>query len=268
MVMTGCATSLDIRGAETAQAIEWVQTIYGIPGDKNPLFDPTGAFARLGDVGDTLHLAGSFDDDVRSFDVDFGDTLVVPLVNTVSDEFTNTLPDLRQDVLTFTQEIELTDIFLRVDVGNDGHVEFDEKFDISEVRYFPKVEFPEEAAAAREFFIEPGPEDEFVFEAPDNAVIGEPFPAEGATSKGYTSGYYAQIDGLPKGEHEIAFGGTAFGGDTEISVTAVITVGHGGHRDRDGDHHGGGADPDPDPDQGARPYDDVCPIVDACDLFG
>ena len=270
--MTGCATSLDIRGAETAQAIEWVQTIYAIPGDENPIFDTTGEFARLGDVGDTLHLAGSFADDVRTFDVDLGDTLVLPLVNTVSDEFTNSLPDLRQDVLKFTQDVELTDIFLRVDVGNDGHVEFDETFDITDVRYFPKIEFPEEAEAAREFFIEPRPEDGFVFEAPDNAVIGEPFPAAGATSKGYTSGYYAQIDGLPKGEHEIAFGGTAFGGDTEISVTAVITVGHGGHRDRDGDHHGGGADPDPDTDpdtdQGARPYDDVCPIVDACDLFG
>ena len=101
-------------------------------------------------------------------------------------------------------------------------------------------------------------------------MIGEPFPAAGATSKGYTSGYYAQINGLPKGEHEIAFGGTAFGGDAEISVTAIITVGDGERheRDRDRDHDGGGADSDPDPDQGARPYDDVCPIVDACDLFG
>jgi hypothetical protein len=264
--MTACATSLEIHGADTAQAIEWVQTIYGIPGDENPLFDPSGAFARLGDVGDTLHLAGSFAADVRRFDVDFGDTLVVPLVNTVSDEFTNSLPDLREDVLKFTQDVELTDIFLRVDVGNDGHVEFDETFDITDVRYFPKIEFPEEAEAAREFLIEPRPEDKFVFEAPDNAVIGEPFPAEGATTKGYTSGYYAQIDGLPKGEHEIAFGGTAFGGDTEISVTDIITVGDGDRHERDRDHDGGCAD-NADADDGAHPYDDVCPLVDACDLF-
>jgi len=265
--MSTRSTAVDIRGADTAQAIEWVQTIYAIPGDENPLFDTTGAFARLGEVGDTLYLAGSFNDDVRVFDVEFGDTLVVPLVNTVSDAFTNSLPDLREDVLQFTQDVDITELFLRVDIGNDGHIDFEKTLDVAGIKYFPEIEFPEEAKPAREFFIEPRPEDKFIFEAPDNAVIGEPFPEDGAASESYTSGYYAQIAGLPKGEHKLAFGGTAFGGEVAISVTDIITVANERPGSHDGKSDGPHADGANDPCDGA-PADgyghDAAP-VEACD---
>jgi hypothetical protein len=207
-----------------AQAIEWVQTITAIPGDVNPLNDTTGEFARLADVGDTLYLAGSFADDVRKFDVDFGDKLVVPLVNTWSDEFTATLPDLREDVLNFTESLDITEVFLRVDVGNDGHYEFDKTFDISEVTYFPEIDFPCETEKAREFFVEPEPGDKFVFEFPDNITLGDDFPPEGGESESYTTGYYAVIKGLPKGEHKLEFGGTVAAFGLEASVTDIINV--------------------------------------------
>lgn len=241
--MTDRDQQLHIRGADMAQAIAWVQTITAIPGESNPLLDTTGEFASEADVGDTIYLAGSFVGDVtREFEVDLGDKLVVPLVNTWSDKFTATLPDLREDILNFTQDIEITEVLLKVDIGNDGHFEFDEAFDVSDVTYFPEIDFPPGTEDARKFFVEPRPEDKFVFEFPDNLTLGEDFPPEGGETESYTTGYYAVIKGLPKGEHKLVFGGTVEGGDAEFAVTDIVNVVN--PTDRDDGHPDGtdGAD--------------------------
>ena len=261
--MTNQDQQAHIRGADTSQAIAWVQTITGIPGDVNPLLDTTGEFASQADVGDTIYLAGSFVGDVtRAFDVDFGDKIIIPLVNTWSDKFTATLDDLREDILNFTEEIEITEVVLRVDIGNDGSFEFDEAFDVSEVTYFPEIDFPPGTKDAREFFVEPNPGDKFVFEFPDNLTLGEDFPAEGGKTESYTTGYYAAIKGLPKGEHKLEFGGTVLGGEAEFSVTDIINVIN--PTDRDNDHPDGNDGADPCADESADHGLDSVP-VEGCD---
>lgn len=261
--MTGRDQQLSIRGADMDQAIKWVQTITAIPGDSNPLLDATGEFASEADVGETLYLAGSFVGDVtREFDVDFGDKLVIPLVNTWSDKFTATLPDLREDILNFTEEIEITEVVLRVDVGNDGHFEFDEAFDVSEVTYFPEINFPPGTEDARKFFVEPKPEDKFIFEFPDNLTLGEDFPAEGGETESYTTGYYAAIKGLPKGEHKLEFGGTVLGGEVEFSVIDIINVVN--PTDGENDYPDGNEGADPCANEPADNGHDAAP-VEACD---
>ena len=63
-------------------------------------------------------------------------SLVVPMLNVWSDEFTASLPDLREDALAFLDSLDPTSIFLRIDINNDGGYEYNQEVDISNVNYF------------------------------------------------------------------------------------------------------------------------------------
>lgn len=218
----------EVTGATMDQAIGWVQTMLAIPIDSNPVLDETGEFAELGDVGDVHYLANSFGSATeRSFDVDFGDTLVAPLLNVWSDEFTNNLPDLREDVLAFAEAIEIGTIRLQVDLFDDGTVDFElgdtGEIDVSGATYYPEVGFPEGLEEAERFFVEPEAGDEFTIEYPERNIAG--YPDGPGTTASYTTGYYAQLNNLPSGTHELVFGGSAADGDFDVLVTDFITVG-------------------------------------------
>ena len=63
------------------------ETMAAIPANQNPILDETGEYAELGDVGDVHYLAGNFGGETtREFNVEAGDTLVVPMLNVWSDE--------------------------------------------------------------------------------------------------------------------------------------------------------------------------------------
>ena len=226
-----------VSGIDVETANGWVQTMAAIPADQNPILDETGEFAHLGNVGDVHYLAGNFGGETtRAFDVEADDALIVPMLNVWSDEFTASLPDLREDALAFLDSIDPTSIFLRIDINNDGGYEYNEEYDLSGVKYFkydkdgdPKKAFNNvkhkgPAKDAKEFFVNPKEDDKFEFEFPEDGIFGDPFPPEGGTSESYTTGYYAQIQDLPLGTHRIEFGGSILDGGFEIAVTDIVTV--------------------------------------------
>lgn len=229
---------LEVSGATVEQANEWVQTMMALPASTNPLNDDDGTYAPLGEVGDTHHLAGSFNDDVREFEVELGDTLIAPLVNVWTDRWTNDLSNLRDDVLNFLDIIDVKKLFLTIDLNSNGKLDYKQKFNVSNVDVYPELDVHGNGKEAAEFLVYPEAEDKFVFafdeDDPFNTDFGvDPDPAscpdvelEDNETCSFTSGYYAQIQGLPEGTHSISFGGTVvgFGDPIEVSVTDIITV--------------------------------------------
>lgn len=227
------APELTVTGATMEQAQKWVQVMSAIPADMNPINDETGEFAELGDTGDIHYIGGGFFGDVaeREFDVDLGDTLVVPLVNAWVNQFEDGPKDLPEAAINFLGSFPLSNVYLRIDLDNDGSVDYELNVDVSEVDYDPEgVSFPEGNAAAP-FFVEPKKGDEFIFRHPKESIYAgrEEFPNNGDTpgaARAAVTGYIAEIENLPEGTHLLEFGGEFdFGSETvAIATSAEITV--------------------------------------------
>jgi len=66
-------------------AAEWWKWAYAIPEDENPVVDPTGEYADVGQSGHVWFLAGTFGGDpvVRECEVPAGKALFFPIINLV-----------------------------------------------------------------------------------------------------------------------------------------------------------------------------------------
>jgi hypothetical protein len=224
------AEMVNVIGATPKQAIEWVQVMSEIPADQNPLLDPTGEYAEFGDVGKTQYLAGTLEpgEAQRSFEVDSGDTLVLPLINVWTNEIESdgiiydTVKDAARASL---EDLDPNEVYLKIDLnykeGKDTP-DIEKVFDVSDASYFPELSFPEnDSENASEFYVESG--EEFSITIPENNIYEAPAGDYGGF---HTVGYYAQIKNLPEGTHKIEFGSTV-GDDGEefVAVTDIITVG-------------------------------------------
>lgn len=182
-----------VSGRATADWWEWVLSY---PEAENPQLDTTGELADLGDFGRTFFVAGTFSGDVeRSFSVDYGQTLVIPLINVVSfaTEPDDTAASLREDAAEFIDAVE--DLTLII----DGKVYSDEKL----------FDFRTKST---------------VFDAivPEGGVL----PA-GTYDPVVSDGYWVKVKGLSPGEHTIEFGGSLTddeGNTFEVNITDNITV--------------------------------------------
>jgi len=195
---------------------EWAEnwTAWGVqaPKDSNPLTDETGEFASVDNNGRIFFIAGPFnpppDTTVeREFDVPFGKTLMVPVITAFDTEgpgIPATLPDLdpnyKLEVDTVLQDWDaVSTLFASVD-GDPVH-------DLRDYR----IETD---------FFSMGP----VKEASLLASLGVPAGTLTETTKAV--GYWLMIDGLPKGEHTLDFGGSFGNGlvSAEPHTIAHITV--------------------------------------------
>ncbi len=222
---------VNVKGATTKQAIEWVQVMSEIPADQNPLFDQTGGNAELGDVGKTQYLAGTSGDEAqRSFIVDSGDTLVLPLINAWTNENEIESDDIIYDTVKDAARASLeyldpNEVYLKIDLNykeGEDTPDIEKVFDVSDASYFPELSFPKnDSKDASKFYVESGKE--FSITIPENNIYGG---APAGDYEGFhTVGYYAQIKNLPEGTHKIEFGSTV-GDDGEefVAVTDIIMV--------------------------------------------
>jgi hypothetical protein len=209
---------VSVKAATPEQAIEWAQLMNAIPAHTNPLNDRDGHFAELGDVGETHYLAGTMGGDAqRAFHVDLGDKIVLPMINAwewVLGDYGN-LQDAARGWFEFLNPQEA---HLKIDLNNDSRNEFDFNFNLKDSIYFPDLHIEE---GARRFYVESGKDSEFYNPANDiNGIKTGYYDA-------YSTGYFAQIENLPKGTHKVEFGGTfdPEGYDPiQISVTDTVTV--------------------------------------------
>lgn len=209
-------------------AERWLQVMAGISADENPLLDETGEFAYLGDIGDVHYLAGNFGGETtREFNVDAGDTLFLPMINAFTDP-REPVGETGDDVLALfdLEPVKASfEIFLRVDLDNDGSYEFDMTFDVSDGTYLPYD--PDSFTAdpeAQRFFVVPDSGDGVPVEFPKNSIWDAAEIVEPSPYPGYIGGYFAAIEGLPEGTHKIEFGGILADGGFSVAITDIITV--------------------------------------------
>jgi hypothetical protein len=178
---------------------EWWQWILSAPEESNPQYDTTGALAGSGDQGEYFFVAGTFGGEAeRSFTVDEGQSLVIPLLNAfaVKTEPEETAESLREYVTSFADSV--TDLDLTI----DGYEIDDSK--LFELRTYA---------------------DDFSFTFPDDNNLYS-LPA-GEYEPAFSDGYWAVLE-LSPGTHTIEFGGEQLvredGSTYSVHVTDHITV--------------------------------------------
>lgn len=215
---------VSVTAATPAQGIKWVQLMNRLPSHINPLNDQDGSFADLGDIGKIHYIAGTLGGEVqRTFEVDLGDTLVLPMINTwewIQGDYDN----LKDAALGWLEFLNPQEAYLRIDLNtdpnNEGDFEVNLNFDdLDGSTYFPELNIEGQAS---EFYVESG--EEFKFSNPKHNINNDIPPG---VYDAYAAGYWAQIDNLPEGTHRIEFGGTFAPEGYDpiyVSVTDIITV--------------------------------------------
>jgi len=192
------SSGYSLEEAEPDITAEWWQWILSAPQDSNPQFDPTGALASSGDQGEYFFVAGTFGGKAeRSFTVDEGQSLVVPLLNSfaVKTEPGETAESLREIVTSFADNV--TDLDLTID-----------KHKINDSELFELRTYADDFS--------------FKFKDDDNLFS---LPA-GKYEPAFSDGYWAVLE-LSPGKHTIEFGGKGLdtaGKPVSVHVTDHITV--------------------------------------------
>lgn len=194
----------EVAGRTIAEwSAEWWKWVFSVPTNQNPLLDTDGRYATNGNSGPVFFLAGVLGisrTQTRSFTVPEDTCLLVPLINTWSDNVATDPP--------FTIE-ELRD-------NNDGSMQFVTELHAS-VDGVPVTNLFSYRAISPVFSIEYRFEDNihsFLLEAPFLGVV-DPMVADG---------YYLMIEPLRPGPHVITFGGTISSFFLTIDITNHITV--------------------------------------------
>jgi hypothetical protein len=214
-----------VTGANPPDAAKWVQVISKYPSEQNLLADETGELAELGNFDGKLYLAGTLGGEAtREFHIDEGTPLIAPLLNYWEEEWFVEPDNLKEAARDVFESLDITDLFLRIDLNNDGTYEFD--FDLDEKTPPGQV---------NKFYVESNgnvtitiPDDNIY----NNPEADPPIDLDAGDYEVYMVGYFAEIKPLMQGTHKIEFGGSAIvplgDGDTfefTTSTTDIITVG-------------------------------------------
>jgi hypothetical protein len=179
---------------------QWWQWASSFPRDENPIADTTGEDCSKGDFGDIFFLAGSEGGKVeRDCTVSEGQAILIPIVNILC--FTEPGEETQESLLA--QCAEITDQQKNLKLIIDGNkVQNLESYRVTNPSFFT-VDFPENN-------------------------IFEPTPA--GSYDAVADGYWALIQGLSAGEHDITVvgklhGQSSFGKiDFRTQVTYHLTV--------------------------------------------
>jgi hypothetical protein len=185
----------------------WWQWAYSIPVDMNPVADPTGEFAAVGQSGPVWFLAGNFGGTtVRNAAVPAGKALFFPIINTV---WIN-LPDYGDDPWSDEQRA-----FARSIIGPF----IDNAFDLS---------CTIDGVAVQDFgsyrAITPDGA-EYLVTLPENNITG--FLPAGTYGPSVDDGIYLMLAPLTRGSHTIHFTSASTGsvlGDFALDVTYHLII--------------------------------------------
>lgn len=167
----------------------WWQWALGIPAANNPLTDPTGANAGIGNSGPVFFLGGTTGGSaVRSFSVPGGVFLFFPLVD-IEDTNDGTVASMQAGLAAFLA----------------GTSELHASIDGVPV---PNLFDHRETAPV------------FSFTAPPGALFGL---APGVYDPAVADGYYLMLAPMSAGTHVINFGGTVGGFSVDVTDTILVT---------------------------------------------
>jgi hypothetical protein len=232
----------------------WWQWAVQLPTDNNPFQDLNGSAAGAGDVGDVFFLAGIAGSDqdpdpthavvARSFDVSAGDTILVPILN-----WAESVPDFQannsdpnagiSDVKNFVEgtKAAVVDAFLQIDgkdIFNFGAEASSQGGDFKHPSHRDDFKHP---SHGQDFYVQT---EVFSLGTVQPGDLGyDQFlirPAGVEQEPAIAGGYWAAIQHLRPGEHEVHFGGSFdFEGDgttdfsLDITDTITIESPHGHH---------------------------------------
>lgn len=171
---------------------EWWQWAMSFSAPDDPITDPTGSLAGLGQSGPIFFLGGSGTSQ-RSFTVPRNKYLLIPLLNAELSQLEMpgaTPEEVRQATADLADLIDV--LYAEVD-----GVPVPNLFQYREVS------------------------EEFKFKAAYNNPIGVP---EGRSGAAYANGYYLMLAPLPPGTHVIRFGGGISAFNYYVDTTDTITV--------------------------------------------
>ncbi|MEF8701522.1 MAG: PEP-CTERM sorting domain-containing protein [Candidatus Accumulibacter sp. UW20] len=176
---------------------EWWQWALGAPASDNPLLDPDGSLAQVGNNGPVFFVAGSIFGvpTDRTFTVPAGRPIFFPVINNLWIETPPIVcfPDFPCALDQITPFItDATDLHATLDGQN---------LLIPDALGFRQT--------SSEFFL---------IALPDDNLFGAPEDAYPAVS----DGYWVAVEGLSPGPHTLIFGATS--GDFLVEVTANLTV--------------------------------------------
>jgi hypothetical protein len=180
---------------------DWWNWALSFPADTNPLLDPDGSSAALGDVGGPVFfLGGSFSTDpvLRTFTVPGGKYIFFPILNAfLTDE--GTADEMRERLNAFVDSITSLNATLNgADIVPDP--------------FLHREQSPV-----------------FVLTLPADNVFNVP---AGDYQPAVSDGYWIMLEPLPLGEHILTFGGEAAGVPSDpgfrdpfsLDVTAIFSV--------------------------------------------
>jgi len=188
-------------------AAMWWQWAFSIPADMNPVADPTGEFAAVGQSGPVWFLAGNFGGTtVRTAAVPVGKALFFPIINTL---WIN-LPDYGDDPWSDAQRA-----FARSVIGPFIDNAFDLSCTIDGVAAQNLEAYRTATADGAEYLIT----------MPENNIWG--FLPAGTYGPTVDDGIYLMLAPLSRGQHTIHLTSASTGsalGDFALDVTYYLTV--------------------------------------------
>jgi hypothetical protein len=183
-----------------ALTTNWVEWMIAIPTPSNPLLDPNGAFAAVGQSGKVWFLAGTFDTApvTRSITVPAGTALFFPVIN----EFWVNIPEAGDNPWSPAQEAFVRD-FLRQIVDDAEN-----------------LVLTIDGETIANFYRFSGPVGECTL--PDDNIFGLPVTA--GPHECLSDGYWALLPPLSNGHHTVHFSGSIPSLPFSLAVTYEITV--------------------------------------------
>jgi hypothetical protein len=180
---------------------DWLEWLLAIPTASNPLLDPDGAFAAVGQSGKVWFLAGTAGGSAtRTITVPAGTAVFFPIVN----YFWVNTPEYGDPPWSPAQEANARSFLAsNVDTAYGLILEIDGQS-------VPNVDRLRVAGAVGECTL------------PDDNIFGVPF--EPVPHKCVADGYWALLPPLSAGDHTIHFAGGMASVDFSLDVTYHITV--------------------------------------------
>jgi hypothetical protein len=180
---------------------DWLEWLLAIPAATNPLFDPDGAYAAVGQSGKVWFLAGTTGGSAtRTATVPAGTSLFFPIVN----YFWVNTPEYSDPVWSQAQETSVRAFLAaNVDTAQDLVLEIDG-------RTIPNVYDLRVSGAVGACAL------------PDDNVFGIPFAP--VPHECLADGYWALLPPLSDGSHTIHFAGGIAAVGFSLDVTYYITV--------------------------------------------
>jgi hypothetical protein len=184
---------------------QWWQYVIGIPADKNPINDSTGARCQLGQWGTVFFLVGTASNDpvTRSCDVPAGAGLFFPLVNIICAVPEDGLkPEKMSDVCSgFIDTVDPKSLLLTIDgkkVNNLGNFRVSQFFSFTGATHG-------------------------LFEFTGCEVALQPCYADFHPTA-FSDGYWAMLRPLSRGPHTVRFKGTISAFDYTPDATYHLNV--------------------------------------------